>query len=275
MFLRIFFLLIILLNLSCSTSDQTQINIQSGSDVSMYNQAIRLLKNKELEDSVDVFNELELQHPYSELASKGQVMAGFALYSSNKYDEAILTLSKFFELNPNHQLIPYALYLKGFSYFERMPDINLDQKFSVKAYETFSELENRFPNTKYAIKSRNHIKTLRNHLASKEMKIGKFYQSEGFLLASIKRYKNIIKDYKRTIHVPESIYRIIECYISLGLRKQSIYLYQILKYNFPKSSWSKEAIKLLKKYKVDKNLKKFKKKELDLEKLDPRAFDLI
>jgi DNA uptake lipoprotein len=85
----------------------------------MYNQAIRLLKNKELEDSVDVFNELELQHPYSELASKGQVMAGFALYSSNKYDEAILTLSKFIELNPNHQLIPYALYLKGFSYFER------------------------------------------------------------------------------------------------------------------------------------------------------------
>ena len=107
------------------------------------------------------------------------------------------------------------------------------------------------------------------------MQIGKYYQKEGFLLAGIKRYKVILKDYRRTVHVPESIYRIIECYISLGLRNQSIYLYKILNYNFPKSVWKREALDLLKENKENKNLKKYKKKELDLEKLDSRAFDLI
>ena len=267
--------LLSLLLFSCSTSEKTQFNVQSDSDIGMYNEAMGYISSKKYEESIEILNELELQHPYSELASRGQVMAGFAQYSLNKYDEAILTLSKFIELNPNHQLLPYALYLKGYSYYERMPDVTLDQKFSVKAYDVFSELENRYPNSSYAKKSKKHIKTLQNHLASKEMQIGKYYQKEGFLLAGIKRYKVILKDYKRTVHVPESIYRIIECYVSLGLRNQSIYLYKILNYNFPKSVWKREALDLLKEYKVNRNLKKYKKKELDLEKLDSSAFDLI
>ncbi|MAZ07700.1 MAG: outer membrane protein assembly factor BamD [Rickettsiales bacterium] len=261
--------------LSCSSSEKTDFNVQLDNDVAMYNEAMGYIKSKEYEESIEILNELELQHPYSELASRGQVMAGFAQYSLNKYDEAILTLSKFVELNPNHPLLPYALYLKGYSYFERMPDVTLDQKFSVKAHDVFSELENRYPNSPYAKKSKKHIKTLKNHLASKEMQIGKYYQKEGFLLAGIKRYKVILKDYRRTVHVPESIYRVIECYISLGLRNQSIYLYKILNYNFPKSIWKKEALDLLKVHKINRNLKKYKKKELDLEKLDSRAFDLI
>ena len=109
--------------LSCSSSEKSDFNVQSNNDVGMYNEAMGYIKSKEYEKSVEILNELELQHPYSELASRGQVMSGFAQYSLNKYDEAILTLSKFVELNPNHPLLPYALYLKGYSYFERMPDV--------------------------------------------------------------------------------------------------------------------------------------------------------
>ena len=273
MALKTFFLLILFVIKGCSSTDNF-VDYQE-SDVDMYNQGIKLLKSENFQQSVDVFNELELQHPYSELASKGQVMAGFSLYSDNKYDEAILTLSKFIELNPNHKLVPYALYLKGYSYFERMPNVNLDQKFSERAFETFSELQNRFPKSIYANKSINHIKTLKNHLASKELKVGKFYQSEGYLLAGLKRYKNVLKDYKNTIHVPESIYRIIECYISLGLKKQVIYLYKILNYNFPESEWNSETKKLIKKYKINFESKESEKKQLDLEKLERTDFDLI
>ena len=273
MVFKIIPLISLLFTLGCSSTEDNMVFQES--DVGMYNQGLKLLKSENYEKSVEIFNELELQHPYSDLASKGQVMAGFSLYSDNKYDEAILTLSKFIELNPNHQLVPYALYLKGFSYFERMPNVNLDQKFSERAYETFSELQNRFPKSVYANKSINHIKTLRNHLASKELKVGKFYQSEGYLLAGLKRYKNILKNYRNTIHVPESIYRIIECYISLGLKKQVIYLYKILNYNFSGSEWDSETKKLIKKHKIDFKSKDFEKKELDLKKLDKNDFDLI
>ena len=159
-------------------------------------------------------------------------MAGFAHYKANEYEEAILTLSKFIELNPTHESIPYAMYLKAYSYFERMPDVNLDQRLSNRAVEVFSELINKYPKSKYAKKSLTHLQTLNNHLAASEVKIAKFYQSQGYFLSSIKRYKNVLKDYKKSSHVPESIYRLIECYISLGLVKQSYYFYKIIEYNF-------------------------------------------
>ena len=191
------------------------------------------------------------------------------------YDEAILSLSKFVELNPNHPLIPYAIYLKAYSYFERIPDINLDQKFSTRAYDEFSELINRYPKSKYARKSKKHITKLKNHLAAKEIKVGKFYQSKGDYLAAIKRYKIVLKQYRKSKLVSESIYRLIESYVALGLVKQSYYLYKILEFNFPKSKWKKEGLILVEKYKLNKNLKKYKKKQLDLEKLKPLDLELI
>ena len=202
-------------------------------------------------------------------------MIGFAHYSANEYDEAILNLSKFVELNPNHELIPYAIYLKAYSYFERIPDINLDQKFSTRAYEEFSELINRYPRSKYAVKSKKHIKKLKNHLAAKEIKVGKYYQSQGDYLAAVKRYKVVLKEYRQSTQIPESIFRLIESYVSIGLIKQSYYLFKILEYNFPRSQWTREGSKIVEKYKINKNLAKYKKKQLDLKKLKSSDLDLL
>ena len=261
---------------SCSSNKDVNNSFSKNSDdIGLYNQAMNKLKEKEFEEAIEIFSELEIQYPYSPWAARGQLFTGFAHYTANEYDEAILTLSKFVELNPNHPLIPYAIYLKAYSYFERIPDINLDQKFSTRAFEEFSELINRYPNSKYAKKSAKHITKLNNHLAAKEIKVGKFYQSNGDYLAAIKRYKIILKDYRKSNLVSECIYRLIESYVSLGLIKQSFYLYKILEYNFPKSKWQKEGLVLVEKYKLNKNLKKYKKKHLDLERLKPLDLELI
>ena len=233
------------------------------------------LKKRKYEEAIDLFTELEIQYPYSIWASRGQLMIGFAHYSANEYDEAILSLSKFVELNPNHELIPYAIYLKAYSYFERIPDINLDQKFSTRAYEEFSELINRYPRSKYAVKSKKHIKKLKNHLAAKEIKVGKYYQSRGDYLAAVKRYKVVLREYRQSTQIPESIFRLIESYVSIGLIKQSYYLFKILEYNFPRSQWTSEGSKIVEKYKINKNLAKFKKKQLDLKKLKSSDLDLL
>ncbi len=268
------FILCCILN-SCSTNEEINNNFSSYSDVRLYNEGMKKLKQRKFNEAIDTFTELEIQYPYSPWASRGQLLTGFTHYTANEYDEAILSLSKFIELNPNHNLIPYAIYLKAYSYFERMPDIKLDQKFSARAYEEFSELINRYPNSKYSKKSQKHIKKLRNHLAAKEINVGKFYQSDGNYLAAIKRYKTILKEYRKSTLIPESIYRLIESYVSLGLMKQSYYLYKILEYNFPKSKWKIEGTTLVKKYMLNKNLKKYKKRQLDLEKLQSADFDLI
>ena len=274
MFSYLIRLAVLLVVLSCSSNDKKTTSTFS-SDIELYKLGMSYLKKREFTEAVEQFTELEIQHPYSKWATKGQLMAGFAHYKANEYEEAILTLSKFIELNPTHQSIPYAMYLKAYSYFERMPDVNLDQKLSNRAVEEFTELINKHPNSIYAKKSLTHLKTLSNHLAASEVKIAKFYQSQGYFLASIKRYKNVLKNYKKSSHIPESIFRLIECYVSLGLVKQSYYFYKILEYNFPRSQWAKESKEIIKEKKINKNLKKFRKKQLDLKSLKPEDFDLI
>ena len=274
MFSYLIRLVLLLVVFSCASDDKKTTNTFS-SDIELYKSGMSYLKKREFTEAVEQFTELEIQHPYSKWATKGQLMAGFAHYKANEYEEAILTLSKFIVLNPTHQSIPYAMYLKAYSYFERMPDVNLDQKLSNRAVEEFTELINKHPNSIYAKKSLTHLKTLSNHLAASEVKIAKFYQSQGYFLASIKRYKNVLKNYKKSSHIPESIFRLIECYVSLGLVKQSYYFYKILEYNFPRSQWAKESEEIIKEKKINKNLKKFKKKQLDLKSLKPEDFDLI
>lgn len=275
MFSSIFRFIVLIFVLGCSNNEKTQTTNNFSSDIELYKSAMNHLKKKEFNEAVETFSELEIQHPYSKWATKGQLMAGFAHYKANEYEEAILTLSKFIELNPTHKSIPYAMYLKAYSYYERMPDVNLDQKLSERAVEEFSELINKYPNSKYAKKSMSHLRSLKNHLASREVKIAKFYQSQGYFLASIKRYKSVLREYKKSTHIPESIFRLIECYISLGLVKQSFYFYKILEYNFPKTEWAEESEKLIKDNKINLNLKKFKKKQLDLKSLKAEDFDLI
>ena len=267
--------ILILFLYSCSSDREIKTNVSNFDDIGLYNAATKHLKKKEYEEAIESYTELEIQYPYSPWASRGQLMIGFAHYSANEYDEAILNLSKFIELNPNHKLIPYAIYLKAYSYFERIPDINLDQKFSTRAFEEFSELINRYPRSRYAIKSKKHIKKLKNHLAAKEIKVGKYYQSKGDYLAAVKRYKVVLREYRQSTQIPESIFRLIESYVSIGLAKQSYYLFKILEYNFPRSQWTREGSKIVEKYKINKNLAKYKKKQLDLKKLKSSDLDLL
>lgn len=268
------FIFLFLLN-ACSSDKNIVINKQLSSDVEIYNSGLELLKRKKFGEAVERFTELEIQYPYSDWSARGQMLIGFSHYSNREYDEAILSLSKFTELNPDHPLVPYAIFLKGYSYYERIPNIELDQEYAERALQEFLELTNRYPKSKYKKKSFEIIKILRNHLSSKELLIGKFYQSKGNYLAAIKRYKQILKKYKRSVHTPESLFRLIESYTSIGLVKQADYLYKILSYNFPKSSWKKEGDTLAKKYNINTNLKKYKKQAIDLNNLKDKDFELF
>ena len=260
---------------TCSSEKNIVNNTRLNNDVELYNAGLKLLRTKKFDEAIERFTELEIQYPYSDWSARGQMLIGFSHYSNREFDEAILSLSKFIELNPDHPLVPYAIFLKGYSYYERIPNIELDQEYSARALEEFLELTNRYPNSKYKKKSFEIIKILRNHLSSKELLIGKFYQSKGNYLAAIKRYKQILKKYKRSVHTPESLYRLIESYTSLGLVKQANYLFKILSYNFPKSSWKKEGETLAKKYKINVNLKKYNKQAIDLDNMKDKDFELF
>ena len=102
MFRHLLNFLIIYTLISCSTSDKIENDYSSLDDIKLYNKAMTQVKNKEFDEAIETFTELEIQYPYSPWASRGQLLTGFVHYTANEYDEAILSLSKFIELNPNH-----------------------------------------------------------------------------------------------------------------------------------------------------------------------------
>ncbi|MDC3091470.1 outer membrane protein assembly factor BamD [Rickettsiales bacterium] len=265
--------------ISCSTTDSTTDNTDYSlrSDTMIYNEALDHLKRKEFELASELFTELDLQHPYSKWATKGQLMSGFALYKANKYDEAIFALSKFINLNPNNKNLPYALYLKSYCYYERIALVTRDQKFAKKAYESFTELKTKYPNSQYSKKAKNHLALLKNQLAGKEMAVGKYYQKRKKYLGAILRYKTIIRSYKKSAQIPEALFRITECYLSIGLDHPAMRFISILQYNYPKSVWFSDASGLIQKYNLNvQNVKKYQEgKSLDIEKIDIDDFNLI
>lgn len=274
MFFKFFYYFSIFLLFSCSSNDdEMQIDYSLRSDSALYNEALSALKTKEFNIAHELFTELDLQHPYSKWATKGQLMSGFSLYKDNKYDEAIFVLSKFINLNPNNPDLDYAYYLKGYCYYERINLVSRDQKYAESAFEVFNELKNKFPESKYSKKSLKHINLLNNQLAGKEISIAKYYQTRGNFLSGILRYKEVIKKYKNSAQIPESLYRMIECYLSLGLKDQAIRFVKVLAYNFPKSQWSKDSIILMKKHKVSYKVDYEKDKSLDLNSINSEDFN--
>lgn len=270
-----FYAFLILFLVSCSTDDQKLTNAGFRSDISLYKEAYNELKSRNYQKSSDLFTELDLMHPYSKWAAKGQLMSGFALYQANKYEEAIFALNKFINLNPSDKNLDYAFYLKGFCYYERMNEVSRDQVIAKKAIETFNELRNKYPNSKYSKKAINHIKLLNNQLAGYEMNVGKFYQSRNKFLAAILRYKTILKKHKNSAQIPESLYRILECYISIGLKNQAIKVASIIKYNFPDSLWYTETLNLIRSsnMKVSQLEKNLKDNQIDINNLNFDEFD--
>ena len=263
LFKKILLILVLLLIYSCSSDESVEIDYTLRSDKVLYNDALLALKKKDFEIAVELFTELDLQHPYSVWATKGQLMASFALYQQNKYDEAILILSKFINLNPNSKYLAYALYLKGFCYYERVSEVTKDQKITQQAFKAFRELLNKFPDSKYSLKAKKHLVLLTNQLAGKEMSIGKYYQKRGNYLAGILRYKEVIQNYKKSALTPESLFRLTECFLSLGINSEAIRMVSILAYNFSNSVWYNDAFNLLQKSKLNiKSIKEIKENNL-------------
>ncbi len=211
----------------------------------IYNNAMDLLETQWYETAAKEFDEVERQYPYSKWATKAQLMAGYAHYMNGKYDEAIIALDRFIELHPGNRDAPYAYYLKGLSYYEQISDVGRDQKMTRLALDALREVSRRFPNTAYARDARLKLDLARDHLAGKEMSIGRYYQHREDYLAAINRYRAVIEQYQTTTHVPEALHRLTECYLALGITDEAQMSAAVLGHNFPGSQWYEDSYALL------------------------------
>jgi outer membrane protein assembly factor BamD len=211
----------------------------------LYNEAQDLLEDGDARRAGQAFEEVERQHPYSQWATRAQLMSAYAYYEANSYDEAIAAAERFIELHPGHPDVPYAHYLIGMSYYERISDVGRDQKMTEEALAAFDELRRRFPNSQYARDAELKADLARDHLAGKEMAIGRYYLRRGQYVAAINRFRNVVEGYQTTTHVAEALHRLTEAYLALGLQAEAQKNAAVLGYNFPGSEWYMDSYALL------------------------------
>lgn len=241
---RFFILLIFALMLSgCNASKEEKYEERSPED--LYTRADKLLGKGENKKSAVAFEEVIRQHPYSKWATSAQIMAAYAYYKGQSFEEALANIDTFLQMHPGSKYVPYAYFLKGLCYYVQTSDVERDQSITEKSLAIFMELIKRFPRSPYAKDAKFKIDLLRDYLAGKNMEVGRFYQSQRQYLASLNRFQEVIRKYEGTSHVPEALYRLIESYLILGIVNEAQNTARVLGHNYPDSEWYKDAYALL------------------------------
>jgi outer membrane protein assembly factor BamD len=211
----------------------------------LYNDAADAMDAGEFDQAYRLFNEVERQHPYSQWATRAQLMAAYAAYEAENYTESVLALDRFMRLHPGNRDIDYALYLKALNFYAQISDVGRDQEMTEMAKQNFEALLRTHPNSQYARDAKLKLDLTLDHLAGKEMNVGRYYLVRNQYHAAIKRFMNVVRDYQTTTHVPEALHRLVEAYLSLGIRSEAERVAAVLGYNYPGSIWYEDTFALM------------------------------
>jgi outer membrane protein assembly factor BamD len=214
----------------------------------LYSDALTQLDKGNWVPCAQAFDEVERQHPYSVWARRAILMSAFCYYQANKYTESIQAADRFITLHPGNKDAPYAYYLKAVSLYEQIVDVGRDQRRTEQAMAALSDLIRRFPQTDYARDARLKLDLTRDHLAGKEMAIGRYYLKRGEQVAAISRFRTVIEKYQTTSHVPEALHRLVEAYLQLGVVKEAQTAAAVLGNNYPGSEWYEDSYALMAEY---------------------------
>jgi outer membrane protein assembly factor BamD len=211
----------------------------------LYALAKKRMDSGQYEESAKLFDEVERQHPYSVWARRAQMMSAFSYYLARKYPEAVSSARRFLTIHPGNREAPYAHYLIAMSFYQQIEDVTRDQRITQQASDAFGELIRRYPDSRYAADGRLKLDLINDHLAGKEMEVGRFYQRSGKWLAATLRFRKVVDQYQTTNHTPEALERLVECYLALGIPQEAQKSAAVLGRNYPGSDWYHRAYKLI------------------------------
>ena len=213
----------------------------------LYNSSMDALLEGNFVVAAGRFDEVERQHPYSVWATKAQLMGAYAHYQADEYDEAIAALRRYIELHPGNPDVAYAYYLTAIAHYEQISDVGRDQSLTRKARSSLEAVVRRFPGSDYANDARLKLDLTRDHLAGKEMSVGRFYLRQGHLLAAINRFRVVVDEDQTTSHVPEALHRLAEAYTAVGLDEEAVRVAAVLQHNYPGNEWYVDSYSLVEK----------------------------
>ncbi len=196
-------------------------------------------------DAAKWFGEVERLYPYGEWAKRSVVMQAFAWHKAKKYDEARGAAQRFLDFYPGDKDAAYAQYLLALSYYDQIEDVGRDQKLTLQALKELRKVIEQYPNTEYARSAVLKFDLAFDHLAAKEMEVGRYYLKRKNYAAAANRFRNVVEKFQTTTQTPEALYRLVESYLSLGLTDEAQTAGAILGYNFQSTQWYQDAYDLL------------------------------
>lgn len=211
----------------------------------LYNRAMDKMQKGKYKDAIEDFEEVERTYPFSPWTTRAQLMVGYAYYQNEKYSEAVGALDQFIKLHPGHRDVAYAYYLKALTYYDQIVDVRREQSMTEQAKTSLQEVVARFPESEYSRDARIKLDLVIDHLAGKEMDIGRFYLKQRHFVAAASRFRNVIENYQTTTHAPEALHRLVECYVSIGIKEEAQKYAAVLGYNYPGSQWYEYSYALL------------------------------
>ncbi|MGQ4273143.1 outer membrane protein assembly factor BamD [Terrihabitans sp. B22-R8] len=211
----------------------------------LYNEGLFNLNQNKFEQASKKFNELDKQHPYTEYGRKAGLLETYAQYKQGNYDESAASAKRYVTLHPSSPDAPYAQFLLGMSYYNKIPDVTRDQTRTQQALEALEDVIRKYPDSEYAEPARQRIQVARDQLAGKEMEIGRFYLKERNYVGAVNRFKTVVTVHQTTRHVEEALARLAEAYMALGIVGEAQTAAAVLGHNFPQSQWYKDTYALM------------------------------
>ncbi len=191
------------------------------------------------------FAEIERLYPYSELTKRAMIMQAFAHHQDKEYEESRAAAQRFIDFYPADEDAAYAQYLLALSYYDQIDEVGRDQGLTFQALQALREVIERYPDSEYATSAVLKFDLAFDHLASKEMEIGRYYLKRDHFAAAINRFRVVVEDFQTTTHTAEALHRLVEAYLSLGLTDEARTAGAILGHNFRGTDWYEDSYKLL------------------------------
>lgn len=211
----------------------------------IYKLAESYMQNGSPETAARYFSELERLYPYSDWAKRGMVMAAFAYHTLGNYEESRASADRFLSFYPADEDAAYAQYIKALSFYDQIGEVGRDQGNTLDAMQSLRSVIERYPNSEYARSASLKFDLAFDHLASKEMEVGRFYLKRGNYAAAVNRFRTVVEEFETTSHTPEALHRLVETYLLLGLVQEAQTAGAILGHNFQDSDWYRDSYELL------------------------------
>lgn len=231
---------------ACGGSRQREVPIEDLTAEQIYQKAeFELESNDEPEEAARLFSEVERLYPYSEWAKRALIMQAFAFHSDRDYENSRAAAQRYIDFYPAEEDAAYAQYLLALSYYDQIDDVGRDQGLTFQALQALRVVIEQYPDSEYARSAMLKFDLAFDHLAAKEMEIGRYYLKRGHYSAAINRFRIVVEEFQTTTHTPEALHRLVESYLSLGLTDEAQTAGAILGHNFQSTEWYQDSYKLL------------------------------